>query len=36
MSEILKNCHLKAHETANRWYIQKFKPEYVEYPSSHL
>ena len=36
MSEILKNRHLKAHEMANQWPIQKSKPGYLEYPSPHL
>ena len=36
MWEILKNWHLKAHEMANWWRIQKSKPEYVENPSPHL
>ena len=36
MSKILKNWHLKPHETANQWHIQKSKAGYVDYPRLHL
>ena len=36
MSKSVKNCHLMAHQMANRAHIQKSKPGYVEHPWPHL
>ena len=34
--KISKSWHLTAHETANRWHIQKFKPRCLGHPRLHL